>query len=57
MPDTTTLELFKQLPNPRRKVTIMDKRMTLRQHWNSTNDKNYRYNVRLATLQLLGYDT
>ena len=57
MPDTTTLELFKQLPNPRRKVTIMGKRMTLRQHWNSTNDKNYRYNVRLATLQLLGYDT
>lgn len=57
MPDMTTLELFKQLPNPRRKVTIMDKRMTLRQHWDSTNDKKYRYKVRVITLRLLGHRT
>jgi len=51
METRTTLELIKLLP--RHKYPIGGKVMTLRQHWFSTEDKNYRYKVRTIALRLL----
>lgn len=51
--DLKTLELMKQVP--RKKFTIGGRRLTLLQHWNSTDNKNYRYNIRIRLLKYLGY--
>jgi len=48
-----TTELIKRLP--RRKITISGRRMTYKQWWNSTTDKNIRYWIRCHALRLLGY--
>ena len=51
--DIPTATLLKSVQ--RHKVVLLGRRMTWRQHFFSTEDKNARYAIRVALLKHLGY--